>query len=169
MLQTQNAEVGPCCDLLCHLLAECVGNPTSWSVVGQKPVLQVNGSLSDEIIGREAIIVHDLYMQLVMNWECGRDLKHLPKEWIEVVGNVILLVINFLLPNFYHQKGIRLGRERERERGGTKRWRERGRKEEREGWQRMAPKDEFCKLVCYEKLTFPLGSCGASSIPYKVM
>ena len=119
--------------MFCHLLAECVGNATSWSIVGQKPVLQVNSGLSDEIISRGAIIVHDPDDQFVLNGEFGRNLKHLSKEWVEVVGYVILLVTNFLLSNSDLQVRVRLQGEWQkrggRERGGRERDRERGKRE----------------------------------------
>ena len=81
-------------------------------MLGKKSVLQVNGGLSDEIISRDVIIVHDCDGQLVMNGKRGRNLKHLPKEWVEIVGNVIFPVTNFLLSNFYLQVRIRLGLDR---------------------------------------------------------
>ena len=94
--------------MFCHLLAEGAGDATSWSVVGQEPVFQVNGGLPNEVISGGAIIVHDLDYQFVLNGELGRNLKHLPKEWIEVVGNVILFVVDFFLSNSNLQVRVRL-------------------------------------------------------------
>ena len=100
-------------NVLCHLLAEGARNAASWSVVGQEPVFQVDSGLPDEVVSGSAIIVHDLDVQLVIDGERGRDLKHLAKEWIEVVGDVIVFVVDFLLPNFNFQVRVRLERERE--------------------------------------------------------
>ena len=85
-------------------------------MLGVKPVLQIDGGLPNEVIGRDAVMVHDLDCQLVFDGECGRDLKQLPKEGVEVVGNIVLSVTELFLPNFDLDVGVRLEKRGKQER-----------------------------------------------------
>ena len=60
----------------------------------EKPVFQVNLGLSNEIISRESIPVHDRDSEGVVERKGGRKLKHFAKDRVQVTGNVVVLVIN---------------------------------------------------------------------------
>ena len=75
----------------------------------EKPVFQVNLGLSNEIIGREPIPVHNRDSEGVVKRKCGRKFKHLAKDRIEITGNVVVLVINdFHASNLDFYVGVRL-------------------------------------------------------------
>ena len=63
-------------------------------MLAQKPVFQVNLGLSNEVISREPIPVHDRDCEGVVKRKDGRKLKHFAKDWIQVTRNVVILIIN---------------------------------------------------------------------------
>ena len=63
-------------------------------MLAQRPVLQINLGLSDEVIGRESIPVHDGNSKGVVKRKGGRKLKHFTKDWIQITGNVVILMCN---------------------------------------------------------------------------
>lgn len=61
----------------------------------EKPVFQINLGLSNEVISREPIPVHDRDSEGVVKRERGgRKLKHFAKDWIQVARDVVIRVIN---------------------------------------------------------------------------
>ena len=83
-------------------------NATSGSVLTQISVLQINGSHADDVIGRETVPVHDSDLEGVVDWELGRQFKHLPKHGVEVSSDVVVFVVDRLLANGDLQVRIRL-------------------------------------------------------------
>lgn len=56
-------------------------------------------------------------MEGVFQWKCCCELVHFAEQWIEIVRNVIVDIVNFMFPNKKLQERIRLKiEERERER-----------------------------------------------------
>ena len=56
----------------------------------------------------------------MVEWEDGWEFKHLPKDWVELTGDVVVLVVDFCLSNLNLQEWIRLtvpGSDRMRVRG----------------------------------------------------
>ena len=73
----------------------------------EKPVFQVNLGLSDEVISREPIPVHDRDSEGMVEREGGRKLKHFAKDWIQVARDVVILIINdFCVSNLDLYVGI---------------------------------------------------------------
>ena len=68
-------------------------------MLAEKPVFQVNLGLSDEIIRRESIPIHDGDSEGVVDGQGGWKLKYFAKYWIEVAGDVVVPVTDCLLPN----------------------------------------------------------------------
>ena len=67
-----------------------------------KPVFQVNLGLSDEVIRREPIPVHDRDSEGVVERKGGRKLKHFAKDWIEIAGDIVILVIDDRFVSKFH-------------------------------------------------------------------
>ena len=89
-------------------------------VLTQEAVLKINACLSNQIMSRATIPVHDSDGEGVVEWEDGWEFKHLTKDWVELTAYVVVLVVDFCLSNLYLQKWIRLtapGSERMRVRG----------------------------------------------------
>ena len=68
-------------------------------MLAEKPIFQVNLGLSDEIICRDSVPVHDRDGEGVIKRQGGWKLKHFAKYWIEVAGDVVISVIDGLLPS----------------------------------------------------------------------
>ena len=84
----------------------------------QEAVLKINACLSNEIVSRATIPVHDSDGEGVVEGEDSWEFKHLTKDWVGLTGDVVVLVIDFCLSNLYLQEWIRLrGSDRMRVRG----------------------------------------------------
>ena len=69
-------------------------------MLAQKPVFQVNFGLSNEVISREPIPVHDRDRESVVKRKGGRKFKHFAKDWIQVTWNVVVIIVdNFCVSN----------------------------------------------------------------------
>ena len=68
----------------------------------EKPVFQVNLGLSNKIISREPIPVHDGDGEGVVERKGGRKLKHFAKDWIEIAGDIVVLVIDDRFVSKFH-------------------------------------------------------------------
>ena len=68
-------------------------------MLAEEPVFQVNLCLSNEIIWRESVPVHDRDCEGVIKRQRGWKLKHFAKYWIKVARNVVISVTDGLLPN----------------------------------------------------------------------
>ena len=77
-------------------------------MLAEKPIFQVNLGLSDEVICRDSVPVHDGDSQGVVKGKRGWKLKHLAKCWIEVAWDVAISVIDCLLPHTDLDVGVRL-------------------------------------------------------------
>ena len=69
-------------------------------MVTQEPILQVDLGLTNQVVSRQPIPVHDSHCEGVVLWEGGRELKHLPKERVQLVGDVVILVVDLALAQF---------------------------------------------------------------------
>ncbi len=89
-------------------------------MLGEESILQVNLGLSNEVIGRQPVPVHDCDSEGVVYWEDRWELKHLAKEWVESVGDVVVLVFDLCFSNLHLQVGVGLreGRHKVVGRGG---------------------------------------------------
>ena len=74
----------------------------------EKPVFQINLGLSNEVISREPIPVHDGDGEGVVERQCRWDLEHLAEDWVEVAGDVVLFVTDCLLSDLHLDVGVRL-------------------------------------------------------------
>ena len=63
-------------------------------MLGEKPVFQVNLGLPNEVVSREPIPVHDGHSEGVVKWKCSGKLEHFAKDWIEIAGDIVVLVID---------------------------------------------------------------------------
>jgi hypothetical protein len=63
-------------------------------VLTEKPVFQVDLGLSNEVISREPIPIHDRDGEGVVEREDGRKLKHFAEDWIQVARNVVVAIVN---------------------------------------------------------------------------
>ena len=68
-------------------------------MLAEEPVFQVNLGLSDEIICRDSVPVHDRNGEGVIKRQDGWKFKHFAKYWIEVAGDVAISVVDGLFPN----------------------------------------------------------------------
>ena len=68
----------------------------------QEPILNVDGGFSNEDICQDSIPVNDSNLYGVVEWKEGRQFKHLAKDWVELVMNVVVFVIDLLLSNNLH-------------------------------------------------------------------
>lgn len=59
-------------------------------MLAQEPILQINFSLSNELI---ATPVHDSHPEDVVHWKSGRQIKPLAKDWTQTSREMVLLVI----------------------------------------------------------------------------
>ena len=76
-------------------------------MLAEESVFQIDLGLSNEVISREPIPVHDRDGEGVVEREGGRKLKHFAKYRIEAAGDVALFVIDHFLPNFDFDVRIR--------------------------------------------------------------
>lgn len=74
----------------------------------EESVFQIDLGLSNEVISREPIPVHDRNGEGVVERESGRKLKHFTKNRIETARDVALFVVNHFLPKFDLDVRIRL-------------------------------------------------------------
>ena len=91
-----------------HIPGHGFWQATSRSVLTQEPVLQVDPGLSDDVIRGEPIPVHHRHLEGVVYRQLGRQLKHLPKERIQFSCDVVLFVVDRLLPDGDLEVRIRL-------------------------------------------------------------
>ncbi len=87
-------------------------------MLGKESILQVNLGLSNEVIGRQPVPVHDSDSEGAVLWEDCWELKHLAKEWVESVRDVVVLVIDLCFSNLHLQVGVGLNRKWELIAGG---------------------------------------------------
>ena len=74
----------------------------------EESVFKINFGLSNEVISREPIPVHDRDGEGVVKREGGRKLKHFTKNGIEAARDVALFIVNHFLPNLDLDVRIRL-------------------------------------------------------------
>ena len=74
----------------------------------QEPVLDVDGGFSNEIISRDTIPVHDRDLEGVVERKEGWQFKHLAKDRVELVRDVVVFVVYNLLSNLHLQVWVRL-------------------------------------------------------------
>ena len=60
-------------------------------MLAQETVLEVNTCLSDEIVGRHTVPVHDGDSEGVVKGEESWEFKHLAKDRVELTGDVVFL------------------------------------------------------------------------------
>ena len=76
-------------------------------MLAQETVLKVNACFYDEIVGGDTVPVHDGDSEGVVKGEEGWEFKHLPKDRVELTGDVVFLVVN-LLSDLHLQEWVRL-------------------------------------------------------------
>ena len=91
-----------------HSLGEALWEATGSTVHTQEPVLKINARLPNEIMSWATIPVHDSDGEGVVEGENSWEMKHLTKDWVDLTGDVVVLVIDFCLSNLYLQEWIRL-------------------------------------------------------------
>lgn len=91
-----------------HSLGEALWETTGGTTLTQEAVLKVNSCLSNQIIGRDTIPVHDGDSEGVVKGEDSREFKHLAKDGVELTWDVVVLVVDLLLSNLHLQEWVRL-------------------------------------------------------------
>ena len=77
-------------------------------MLAEKPIFQVNLGLSNEVICRDSVPVHDGDSECVVKGKRSWKLKHFAKYWIEVAGDVAVSVVDCLLPHTDLDVGVGL-------------------------------------------------------------
>lgn len=111
IVKVYTCEINQSCNTL-SLLGKGLGQATCGSVLAEEAILEINLGCSNEVVSSDAIPVHDGDIEGVVEGEDGWELKHLAKEWVELVGNVVVLVVDLVFPDLHLEVRVRLLRGR---------------------------------------------------------
>ena len=89
-------------------LVEVLRQATHGSVLGEEAVLKIDSGYTNQVVGGEAVPVHHSDSEGVIKRQGGRQLKHPTKQRIEVVGDVVVFVVNLFFSNLHFKVGVRL-------------------------------------------------------------